>query len=479
VHADRDIAAIDPELLEDPRLAVVHRHDLRYGWSRFGKAATLPHLLRRWAGAPLSPEQAEFVARLQQGRVATLGDDIRSLGAVVAEKAYRPYARVDRAAAMFAARYGASEIGSSLAEIADAHGCTTQRVSQVLAKLDEAVAGAEIVSMPALAILENLKSLGPTHAAEAERAVGLCAGNGHSIDVFRRFCIEVLRLQDAIDALAIPAGSVSDDPPYAAPFLALARGQCSAAGAAHLPTVAGQLMLDHGLHGTREEFERFVDTMPALRWIVREEGWFTRDDVIASSALYKRVREALSIAKEPLRLQDLLAAVLAGPIARQKRGSAGFTVPVNVLDGVVRGWPGIEIDGKGRIRDRAARPLEEILSGPKLRIYTALAERGGVARKAVVIEALDAAVVHTAHAHVSQAPWVYAIGSELYALMGWPITAEQILAAGSGAGPDDLVVVVPGGAREKGGTVQSFGEPGEPDSQLEHESTTVPEGEAT
>lgn len=449
MHAEPAIQAaatrIDDSLLDDPRLTSVRRDDLRYGWARFGTARSLRGLLVRWKAQPrLRTDQREFVAALQRARSASLADDVREIGTILASRAY-PTGKPDRAAEIFAARYGASEKAPTMPEIAAAFDCTRQRVWQVLDRLLAAREGGSLVSFPALAVLARLRQSAPTHADDLEKSAGLHPGAGHSFRSFRQLCEDVLGVEPDVQVLEEPGRSSLGGMPYHAEFLSCAGSQCRAGLAAHLPTIAGELLFAKRLTATRKECERLVDRTPGLRWLDRDAGWFTQDDITEHGFLHKRLREALCVAKRPVPAAHLLTSVISLPNLAHRHGERMVALPLAVFVEALRGWPGIVIDGRSQVSDTSGKTPEEFLPPAQLKIYRALAERGGVARKDVVLDAVEAAVRSTAVTHVSQTPWVHAIGAELYALMGWPISTDAILAAAGAAGPDDLVVVVPGG----------------------------------
>jgi hypothetical protein len=189
-----------------------------------------------------------------------------------------------------------------------------------------------------------------------------------------------------------------------------------------------------------------VDAIPGVRWIDREQGWFTRDDLMEQSFYYKRVRECLAVAQHPVPAVRLLAALMTLPHQVYRLADRIGAIPVQTFVEVLRGWPGVVVDDTRRVHDAMARVPEELLPRPQVQAYHALAHRGGVARKAVVIDAMGAAVRGTARAQIAQTPWIYSIGHDLYALMGWRITVDAIVAASYAVGPNDVVVVLPGGS---------------------------------
>jgi len=464
MHAERHVVAqvagspkqairarID-RLLADPRLERIRADDLRYGWNALGKAESLPQLLRHWKSTGRVPKAgARLVAGLELGAQSTLAEDIRNLAERFSQTAFQYGGVRSRAVEIFVARYGASTIGAKISELAEAFDCTHQRITQIIKKMTAVGAEDSVVSLPALALVaraQELSKVVPTDEQLAA-ALGLGPGAGHSMPVFRRFCVEILRLSEG-DVAAIGQLRTGQTGPQSRPriadasaaFMRRAKEHCRASAAVHLATLVGELALDDGITVSKEVVQRVIDSDPGSRWLDREAGWFTLD-VLKGSYLEGRVREILAVAQRAVPIRDIAGALLSDVRHNYQKQDEFSPVPLGVLRGALLGLSGIVSDGWGQLSDQSGARPEDVLSPTHLQIYQALAKRGGVARKSdVIAEVQPGSVKATIHVHISLTSFVYTIGPSLYALLGWPLSEDDILKALSGACEGDVVMVV-------------------------------------
>lgn len=458
-NADRvraEFKAAIERLLQDPRLKFISADDIRYGWAKLGKADSLPALLKQWQGsANPSPKRRQFIEALEQGLQMTLREDIRSIAERLSDIGYEMSNAKDKAIEVFMARYGVTaDVGPKLADLADAYQCTHQRITQILKRMIGARGDGSIASPAALTLVGQAKAIAKVAGTEdaLSKALGLGPGTGHSLQVFRKFCFEVLQISDAdVAALgqAEPQPAQKAKPRVAertSAFLKRARQHCRASSAAHVPTLAGELALYERVELRLDDIRQVIDATPGTRWIDRAAGWFTFDDLEASF-IHRRVREILAVARQPVGVNEIASALLANPKLNHAKQDGFLPVPPAVFRGVLLGWNGIVEDGWGRLTDKSGNKPEDLLSPAHIQIYNALAKRGGVARKADVVGDVTAgSAKNTVFQHIQQAPFVYTIGTGLYALLGWPLNDSTLLPAVAGAGDGDVVVVKRSGA---------------------------------
>lgn len=425
-------------LIDDERLAHIEAGDLRYGWRRFGNDRSLKALLERWQGQAreLDASERAFVSQLERGLSMSLAEDISDIGKRLATAKFVNTEARSRAAEIFAARYGARDYGPELEAIGKRHGCSGSRVSKVEAALLKDRGQSPVASPAALAIFRKMQQFEFLESGQLEAQLELKPGSGHSLEVFRRFCLRVLRptvgfdLGGHVNLRKVRRGVAAPYEEAGALKAALryAQRECRISGAASLTTVAGALALDSEQPVLREALRKLIDVHPKARWLDRDHAWFALDD-LADSLVYARVRKILAVAKQGVSIREIGEALWRCPQLAYESGGEASLAPMPILKAAILGWPdGIIENADGNLT--VSEPIEPtaVLSPLEHQIYAALAKSGGIGTGSSIARAVDGDSKSVAST-IQYAPFVEAIGHGVYALRGWPVGPRAMLAA--------------------------------------------------
>jgi hypothetical protein len=424
-------------LLGDSRLDLVLANDFRLGWRRFGEAPRLGKLLAGWASAAtLTAIQERYVERLTEVFAMSLADDISDIGRCLAQAAFTNRDARGRAAEVFAARFGVRPYGPALEAVGKRHGCSAGRVTQLEGILLDALGGFSLVSPAAITARRRIEMLSFAPIAQLEQSLGLTAGQGHSLPTFRRFCLKALVPPLAFD-VSEQTSARQRVRGVAAPFdqassfaaaLRYARRQVRVSGAANLTTLAGSLALDSGHPVLRADLERLIDEHLGATWLSRDSGWFALDD-FADSLIYGRVRKILAVAKLPITVHEIGAALWRSASYAEEAGAESELAPPPILKAAILAWPdGITEDARSRLALEPRPQLADLLSPQELEIYRVLAERGGVASSTTVRNVARGDPASLA-AKLHNCIFVKPLGNRLFGLVGWDYGERELLAA--------------------------------------------------
>lgn len=432
-----DKALID-ELLADDRIELILESDLRFGWRQFGSHKTLSSLLKDWTsdGQALTAAQRGLLRALHRSMKSTLADDVADIGRTLAERCFTAADARSRASEIFAARYGAREYGPQLEAIGKRQACSGSRVAQIDASLLKHRGEHSVASPAALSLLRRAHALAYMPVDQVERAVGLVPGHGDSLQTFRRFCLNVLRPTVGFEiadegSLGAKRRSVlvsHSEPTRLRAALRHAKRETRIAGAANIASVAGALALDTGAPVCRQDLEGMVDELPQAVWLDREHGWFAVND-LSDSLIYSRVRKMLAVAAKGISIREIGEALWRDAKLADESGGEAALAPMRVLKQAILSWPdGIKEDARGFLFDPNGIETAKVLSPLELKIFTALAECGGVATATTLLGRIGGKP-DSLRTTLSYAVFAYPLGNGLYALRGWPISERDLLSA--------------------------------------------------
>jgi transcriptional regulator with XRE-family HTH domain len=420
---------------------------------------------------------SELTGQLSMAHASTIADEILGVSAWLARsKLPARTANFDeledgerRGAQIFATRYGVKgESESTLQAIADSVGLTRQRIEQITLKMRERSGSLEDVDPPLIARLRReLTPLLPQTVANLDLHFKDLLGESLSLVGVERFAQDVLKrsiltITGKPTSLQTPWEPVAVDPnTHDADVLRVIRDAAMAmirnVGAAQVEFIAGAAAGATGKGVTPSKVIEVIHMVPGFEWLLERDGWFWLGEKY-ENRLLNLVKKVLAVAGRRVDIEDIHGAMARArrvktestrtgsqsdeldtvPIAASIRA---FTVeaPYAVLVCVLKKLSWLEQVQYDDFRLREPIPLESILSMVELAVYEFLSNKGGLASRFDIQQALlevpkpDFTPI-ALHAALDASPIFTRIDTGIFALRGVSLTAEAFAAASRSVG---------------------------------------------
>lgn len=390
----------------------------------------------------------------------TVADEIRAIATWLAEPRFSrrsasgeaSSAKERRRAEIFASRYGVhGEDASTLQAIGNRFGITREAIRQMTEKM---LARARELHSPNTPNLDNLtkeiKGFLPATVAQLDDQFRHILGESLSLVGAERFAREILG-RAIVGLTNNPADMVrrgeivAIDPQTH--DVEMVRGAREAAlrmirscGAAQLMFVAGAAsgILNRGI--TPEEAVRACRALPGFSWLKEEDGWFWfGPDTPGDNRLLSVTRKVLSVARQRVDVEDLSQAF--GRNRRSYYTTSGarpslIEPPLTVIVAVLSQTPWVHVIQHDDFQLREPLAPEETLADTELAIYQQLAAQGGLcARRQLLKTLVETRLVKVVSLQLTldSSPILTRLDFGLFALRGWPVLAQAVDRALSGA----------------------------------------------
>ncbi|KWZ56308.1 hypothetical protein WS92_10675 [Burkholderia sp. MSMB1588] len=206
-------------------------------------------------------------------------------------------------------------------------------------------------------------------------------------------------------------------------------------GVAHLPTVAGEASLTHGLQGA--SLANMLQSVEGFEWLDADRLWFWFGPEKPSRNIILSVaRKVFAVARERVDIDQLLAAIMR---YRSRTATAEFDrdrslmliPPIHVARAVLERLTWLQVVQHDDYR--ASTPLNprEELSETELRLVAALEARDGAASRFELRSALADIKLITFSAALMTTPVVRLVSRGIYAITGRPLDPTAFARAAS------------------------------------------------
>jgi hypothetical protein len=366
----------------------------------------------------------------------TYTKELSSFAREVARRTFHDAAQVTRAEQIFAARYGATADGTTLAAISVRHKLSRERVTQIMRLLVVCAKSAPPLMRNTEALFQEIMTYMPAPVALADRQFRRQLGSNASTADVLRFASDILG-KPVIRPLArrIPGSSKSTHiispksrRAWAAEAWRLAVAQTGRYGAAQLYLIAGRLAQSHRVAVSRRDLVRALGLHPNFRWLDEKSGWFFISS-ISSGPFEERLRKLLAVAGEGgVSLDEFLEAMATDSLWNMNDAELGpLQLHYKIAKARLRTLKFVTIQHTHIIARVPLRPAQ-VLSKTEREVVRTIEGKGGVARVLEIIDALRAAGLSESAARLtlSTSPIVRSIQRGVYGLRCRSIDPEAL-----------------------------------------------------
>lgn len=353
IELDDDLRKRVQEALALPWIDRVQKFDMRLA-GPFGipPAAWMREQLESKHG--IGKELGETTDRILAAAAMTYAQEVESLvrlAVMNSRQKPRPEKFV-RWLDIFMGRYVAKGKPPTLQQLGDARGITRERVRQVCDGVIQVLRAAPLCKPALERVIRMAAHAVPCSVAEADEQLAHELGEGAGIlgaielaaelgdvDIGVQMSKVRVRMSGKYEHAPV-LESATTETRWSQAALRYAAAECSVVGATNILRLAGHMAMKEGIALGRDDLVSVVTQAPGFAWLDEGNGWFTVGTT-ERCGLAMRLRKVLSIAKEPVTVDEMAEAYACDTrLFKEDEGARALAIPpTHIIQGMARQWP--------------------------------------------------------------------------------------------------------------------------------------------